>query len=90
MWTASDEGGGGNQPDVLAIKRTSRNEILLVFREPVLESNTPRPRVSISQYIWRFGRFYAGGGVCQTNDVGQEGGVSKKSVFARTSLMDDH
>jgi len=29
--------------------------------------------------------------VCQTNDVGQVGGWggSKKSVFARTSLMDD-
>jgi len=29
-----------------------------------------------------------GGGVCQTDDVGQGGG-SKKTVFARTSLMED-
>jgi len=28
------------------------------------------------------------GGVFQTDDVGK-GGVSKKSVFAKTSLMDD-
>jgi len=32
-----------------------------------------------------------GGAVCQTDDVGQRdrGGGSKKSVFGRTSLMDD-
>jgi len=30
-----------------------------------------------------------GGGVFQTDDVGQGGGGSKKSVFGWTSLMDD-
>jgi len=58
----------------------------------------PSLRASGSQYILRFGRFYAwcGPDVCgrregcvfQTDEVGQVG-VSKKSVFARMSLMDD-
>jgi len=55
----------------------------------------PCPRGSGSLHILCFGRFYAryasnvrvGGGGCQTDDVGQGG--SKKSAFARTSLMDD-
>jgi len=37
----------------------------------------------------RYGPESLDGGVFQTDDFGQEGGVSKNHVFARTSLMDD-
>jgi len=69
--------------------------------ESVSESDTaPPPLVHGCPdcNIYRFGRFYVrygqnvfrreGGVSSKTDDVGQ-GGVSKKSVFARTSLMDD-
>jgi len=83
MWTTSYGGGS-------AINRTSRNENKLAFQESVLESTGVRITISLAFRTFlpaiRSGRPR---GVCQTNDVGQGRGVSKKSVFAGTSLMDD-
>jgi len=88
-------GGGGGLPS------TGRPETKKkAFRESVLESDTPLPPstgVRIAIYFLRFRPFCArygmdvrdgaAGGVFQTDDVGQ--GDSKKSFFARTSLIDD-
>jgi len=64
--------------------------IFLGVSEFVSESDSPppHPRASGSQYILR--PWMEGGGIFQTDDVGQGGGgVTKKSFLARTPLMDD-
>jgi len=81
--------GGGS-----AINRSSRKKG--AFRWSVFECDTPSPPVDrnifcVSDVFMldtvRTSEMGGRGMVCQTDDVGQGG--SKKSVFARTSLMDD-
>jgi len=94
---ATSDGGGG-----LVIYRTSTNDFF-AFREFVLDSDThlpapPRPRWSGSQYICAFQTFLRViqsrrpwtrvGGVSFKRTMLNNGGVSKKAVFARTSLIE--
>jgi len=84
MWTTSDGS---------AINRTSRNGKNYAFREFVLESDTHPPgHGCLDRDTFRVSDVFTrgrGGLPNQPDDVGQGRGVSKKSVFARTSLMDD-
>jgi len=69
----------------LSINQTSKNEQKIAFRESVLESDPPPRR--FLRTIWS-GSPLKGGGSSERTILDREGG-SKKSVFARTSLMDD-
>jgi len=79
--------------DRLGYQLDVQKQFFLRFgRESVLDSDTPCPKhieirtgASGSQYILRFGRYYARYGSGRP----RRGGGFKKSVFARTSLMDD-
>jgi len=78
MWTSLDGGGSANN-------RTFRNKKNLAFRGSVLEFDTPSTEAGIAIYF-AFRTFLHAirsemgkGGVCQTDDVGQGGGVQKVS-----------
>jgi len=87
MWTTSD--GGGKSAIIQKQTNwpgTKKNKKIGVSRVRIGVLHPPFPRASGSQYILRFGRFYAryrpdvcngAGGVCQTDDVGRGGPKSQ-------------
>jgi len=88
MWTTSDGGGGG------CLQSTAHQETKFVWRFGRPYWTPPCTRASGSQYIVRFGRFSRY--TLRTSETGVPNGrcwtgvgVSKKSVFASMSLMDD-
>jgi len=87
IWIVDDRGwgGGGGVGHTLDVHKPKNNCVSESDIPPA-----PRSRVTGLQYVLRFGRFHVrydpdvrlrgvGGGVCQTDDVGQEGGVQKVS-----------
>jgi len=80
-WTGG--GGVGHQPDV--------HKDFFAFWEFVLESDTPLHRLPDCNILRTFLCAYGPeeGGVSSKRKMLDRGGVSKKSFFARTSLMND-
>jgi len=91
MWTTSDGGGGS------AINWSSTNKKMFAFRESVLKSDTQPPTPSTGvRNARQLDVFFLSSDTVQTfvngclpNGRFWTGGMSKKSVLARTSLMDD-
>jgi len=81
MWTTVDGAGGGG----FGYQQEVHKRDCFAVLKSVSESDIPP---SVHGRLWSRG----GGGVFQKDDVGQRGGgvcVSKKSVYARKSLIDD-
>jgi len=95
MWTTSDGGGdGGHELDVQKRKKCGASGVCIGVRDPSLPVHGCPDRnifcVSdvFTRYTVRTSEMEGGVAVKRTKlDTG--GGVSKKSVFDRTSLMDD-